>query len=312
MAGVGGPGDYLTRNGASDAPTLPPRSWCAGGVARTIPGMEGTTGTAAPAIGSLVRSWRAAKGRSQLDLALEAGISTRHLSFIETGRSNPSRDMVVTLARTLEVPLRERNTWLEAAGYAPLYRETSLEAPSMTEVRAALNYLLEAHGPNPAFVLNPRYDIVLHNDAAKDLVSFFAPAWNGPKNLLQMVLSADGFKNSVENWYEVVGHGIDRMRRELSRSLQGQSDDGLLKMVMDAEQHIRRSGRAPTKPPGIVLPLRLRRDGVELELFTTITTLGTPLDITLQELRIETLFPATAAARTALRSISSAGPRSFL
>jgi transcriptional regulator with XRE-family HTH domain len=270
--------------------------------------METANGTAAPAIGSLVRSWRAARGKSQLDLALEAGVSTRHLSFIETGRSNPSRDMVVTLAKTLEVPLRERNTWLEAAGYAALYRETPLDAPSMTEVRAALSYLLEAHGPNPAFVLNPRYDIVLSNEPARDLVAFFAPAWRGPANLLQMLLSPDGLKGSVENWHEVVGHGIDRMRRELSQSLQGRSeDDGLLDMVIAAEQSIRRSSMAATKPPGIVLPVRLRRRGVLLELFTTITTLGTPLDITLQELRIETLFPATAAARTALRSISGSG-----
>jgi transcriptional regulator with XRE-family HTH domain len=269
-----------------------------------VPGMGDSNGTAAPAIGPLVRSWRAAKGKSQLDLALEAGISSRHLSFIETGRSNPSRDMVVTLAIALEVPLRDRNTWLEAAGYAALYPETPLDAPSMTEVRAALNYILEAHGPNPAFVLNPRYDIVLQNDAARDLVSFFAPEWRGPENLLRMLLSPEGFKDSVENWHEVVGYGIDRMTRELSRFLQGRSDDGLLRMLMAAEEDIRRSGRAPTKPPGIVLPFRLKRGGVDLELFTTITTLGIPLDITLQELRIETLFPATAVARAALGSIS--------
>jgi transcriptional regulator with XRE-family HTH domain len=267
-------------------------------------GMGDSNGSVAPAIGPLLRSWRTAKGKSQLDLAMEAGISTRHLSFIETGRSNPSRDMVVTLAKALDVPLRDRNTWLEAAGYAAMYRETPLDAPSMTEVRDALNYILQAHGPNPAFVLNPRYDIVLRNDAARDLVSFFAPEWRGPENLLRMLLSPDGFKGSIENWYEVVGHGVDRMSRELSRFLQGRSDDGLLKLLMAAEEEIRRGGRTPMKPLGIVLPFRLKRGGVDLELFTTITTLGIPLDVTLQELRIETLFPATAAARAALRSIS--------
>src|SRR4051794_30304455 len=130
-------------------------------------------------VGQIIRSRRQSSGKSQLHLALEAGISARHLSFLETGRSNPSREMVITIADALEVPLRERNGGLEAAGYAAVYRETPLDAPSMSEVRAALGYVLDAHGGNPAFAFDRRYDIVMRNDAGRRLLSFFAPDWHG-------------------------------------------------------------------------------------------------------------------------------------
>jgi transcriptional regulator with XRE-family HTH domain len=150
----------------------------------------------------MIRSRRQSRGKSQLHLALDAGISSRHLSFVETGRSNPSREMVVALAEALDVPLRERNAWLEAAGYAALYRETPLAAPSMDEVRAALSYVLDAHGPNPAFAFNRRYDIVMQNAAGRRLLSFFAPSWRGPDNLLEMLLSRDGATS-----FAVIGAG---------------------------------------------------------------------------------------------------------
>jgi transcriptional regulator with XRE-family HTH domain len=277
-------------------------------LAAYAPVVDTLSKAASPTIGLLVRSWRAATGKSQQELALQARISSRHLSFIETGRSNPSREMVVTLADALEVPLRDRNAWLQAAGYAPLYRETPLDAPSMEEVRAAIGYLLDAFGDHPAFVVNSRFDVLMSNDAAKQLLAFFAPGWRGPANFLEMLFAHDGLRDAIANWVEVVAHGVDRVRRELSRSRRDAADDALLQKVLAAEREVRAHGRLPAKMAGLVLPVTFRRGGVELELFSTITTLGTPLDITLQELRIETFFPATRAAREGLRTVTKGSP----
>jgi len=260
-------------------------------------------------IGQIVRSRRQSLGKSQLHLALEAGISPRHLSFVETGRSNPSRDMVITIAETLEVPLRERNVWLEVAGYAALYRETPLDAPNMSDVSSALRCLLDAHGTNPAFVFNRRYDIVMRNDAGRRLLSFFAPLWHGPDNILEMLLSPDGLRDSVEHWAERAAHGIERVKRELSGPRMDEVDAVFLQRLTAAERELPRLRKSFVVPPaGIVVPMRLQRAGFDIEFITAMTTLGTPLDITLQELRIETYFPATAAAREAFRSLMDSSP----
>src|SRR5205085_2312686 len=136
----------------------------------------------------------------------EAGISTRHLSFLETGKSTPSRQMVLTLAEHLELPLRDRNSLLEAASYAAVYRETPLEAAAMSEVRAALGHLLEATAPNPSIVVNRRYDILLANAAAIDFFSFFAPAWKGRNNVAHLVFSGTGLKPAIADWPAVAGY----------------------------------------------------------------------------------------------------------
>jgi transcriptional regulator with XRE-family HTH domain len=266
--------------------------------------MATSTDNSSLKIGQIIRSRRLSRGKSQLHLALEAGVSSRHLSFVETGRSNPSREMVVMLAESLEVPLRERNAWLEAAGYAALYRETRLDAPSMNEVRAALTNILGAHGPNPALVFNRRYDILMGNDAAQRMLSFFAPGWDGPNNLLEMLLSPQGLRDSVEHWAERVAYGIDHVKREFSRTQNDALDEAFLERLLEAERQLPplRKERS-VDPQAIIVPVRLRRAGVEVEFFTTVTTLGTPLDITLQELRIETFFPATATSREVFRSI---------
>jgi transcriptional regulator with XRE-family HTH domain len=257
-------------------------------------------------IGALVRSWRSARGKSQLALSLEAGISTRHLSCVETGRANPSREMVLTLADALEVPLRERNGWLEAAGYVAAYRETPLDAPAMTEVRGALEHILAGHEPNPAFVVNRRYDSLLANRAAGALLRHFAPEWRGPANLLLMLLDPAGLRDSVVNWEEICWHVAHRVRAELSLGPRTPDDTRILERSVTA---LRELGRAPLERlrPTVVVPLKLKRGEVALDLFTTITTLGTPLDITLQELRIETLFPIDEPARRALAQWSERG-----
>ncbi|HWL85189.1 MAG TPA: helix-turn-helix transcriptional regulator [Polyangiaceae bacterium] len=257
-------------------------------------------------VGTLLRAWRAARGKSQLALALEAGISSRHLSFVETGRSSPSRDMVLTLAETLEVPLRERNALLAAAGYAAMYRETPLDAPVMTEVRAALAHLLRASEPNPTLVVNRRYDVLMQNDAAARLVAFFARDWRGDGNVARMILGYDGLRPYVQNWHEVATHIVHRTRNELASSqVRDRADEALLQELVAAEAELRNAPGLHTRPPAILLPLELRRDDVALDFFTTITTLGTPLDITLQELRIETLYPADARAKETLASLAS-------
>lgn len=249
-------------------------------------------------VGRLVRAWRQARGLSQLALSLEAGISTRHLSFIETGRSAPSREMVLNLAQHLDVPLREQNTLLQAAGFAAVHRETPLEATAMAEVRAALEHVLNGAEPNPSLVVNRRYDVLLANAAMSRFVSFFAPNWRGPNNIARMVLSHDGLRPSLSNFAEVAGFLIQRVRHELAALHTRDAEDAkLLELVIAASGELGVAATAPA-PQAILVPVRLRRAGVEVELFTTITTVGTPLDITLQELRIETLFPANATART--------------
>jgi len=260
-------------------------------------------------VGPLLRAWRTARKKSQLALASEAGISSRHLSFLETGRSSPSRDMVLTLAETLSVPLRERNKLLEAAGFAPAYRETPLDAAPMAEVRSALAHILAASEPNPSFVVNGRYDVLLTNDAGLRLLAYFAPRWRGRNNMLLMVLSDEGLKPALENWAEVAAKVVRRVRGELA--LAGQdldaADDAILRSTIEVEAELEHALPREAQPPAILVPVKLRREGgLRLEMFTTITTVGTPLDITLQELRIETLFPATPEARGALAEVMRA------
>src|SRR5262245_36993489 len=163
--------------------------------------------TSVSPVGHLLRSWRASRGMSQLELAIEAGISPRHLSFVETGRSSPSREMLILLSEALAVPLRERNALLLAAGYAPLYRETPLDAPEMANLNRALGEILKIHGDFPALVVNAHYDILRANNAASALVRMLLPADALPSarpNLLRLLLSERCLRNSIDNWEEVV------------------------------------------------------------------------------------------------------------
>lgn len=259
-------------------------------------------------VGPLLRAWRAARKKSQLSLAGEAGISTRHLSFVETGRSAPSREMVLILSEALSVPLRERNALLTAAGYAPVFAETPLDAPAMAEIRGALVRILAASEPNPTFVVNRRSDVLLTNDAGLRLLAFFAPEWRGRNNVALLVLSPQGLRPAIENWAEIAAHVIHRVRAELAAATNRDAADALvLERAIAAESELGPPPHAAgTRPPSLLVPVKLRRDGVALDLFTTITTVGTPLDVTLQELRIETLFPATAEARAALATVMAA------
>jgi len=255
--------------------------------------------------GAMLRGWRTARGKSQLELSLVAGVSSRHLSFVETGKAKPSREMVLTLSEALAVPLRDRNVLLNAAGFAPVYSESPLEGSALAEVRAALSHILDASEPNPTLVVNRRYDILLANEAALRLVEFFAPRWRGKNNIALMVLEDKGLKPSIANWTEVAGYVVRRLQEELGASRsRNPSDDEMLAHATRTEEQLRHLPMTPTRPPAILVPLQFRRDGLEVDMFTTITTLGTPLDITLHELRIETLFPANETARKSFAKIS--------
>jgi transcriptional regulator with XRE-family HTH domain len=256
-------------------------------------------------VGPLLRRWRDQRRLSQMELALEAEVSTRHLSFVETGRSKPSRDMVVKLAEHLDVPLRERNELLLAAGYAPAYPETSLEDAEMGQVREVVGRLLAAHEPYPAVAVDRRWELVDGN-AGVGLITAGAAAHllEPPINALRLSLHPEGMAPRIANLAEWRAHILGRLRREV-----GVTQDPQLRSLLaelEAYPGDDADGGAPATRPGpgeIVVPLRLRHESGELAFMSTITTFGTPLDITLSELSIEAFFPADAHTAAVLRSL---------
>jgi transcriptional regulator with XRE-family HTH domain len=256
-------------------------------------------------LGTLLREWRSARGKSQLALAVHAGVSSRHLSFIETGRASPSRDMVLLLSDALEVPLRERNALLEAAGFAPVFRETSLEDAEMGLVKKALSVLVHSHGANPAVLVNRRCDVLMSNAAALKFMSWLLPAealGNGvASNMLRLIFSPEGLRPFLENWNEVSAEVAYRLRRDLLGS-----DDAMLREIVGPDVELPSSSPAlttTTRRASIVLPLRLRRGDVRMNLFSTVTTIDSPLDVTLQELRVEAMFAADDESAQQLAAI---------
>lgn len=262
-----------------------------------------TPSTETSPFGSVLRHWRTLRGQSQMALGLCAGVSTRHVSYLETGRAQPSRDMVLTLAQALDVPLRERNQWLTAARYAPLYRETPLDAPALGPVRDALQLLLSATEPNPTFVVNRRYDILDANPTGHWMVSAFSvdlTVFSAPLNMAQLLIDSNGMRPFVENRDEVAHKVLGRLRRDLGSAPQRDPiDESLLRQVNQAWDEFPLP-YAPLDALPLMVGVRLRRGDLALNLFTTIATLGTPLDVTLQEIRIETLFPADAPTKKVL------------
>lgn len=242
--------------------------------------------------GERLRSWRQRRHLSQLQLAGEAGLSARHLSFVETGRARPSRELVLHLAEHLDVPLRERNVLLVAAGFAPVFPETGLDAPEMQSVRDALTRLLAAHEPYPAIVVDRHWNFVLANAALGILAELVAPALLAPPiNVQRVSLHPEGLAPHVVNFDEYASHLLLRLRRQVELT-----GDGVLAALLEevaafpGVPSIPRS--EPGDEPGVVLPMRVRTvDGI-LSLFTTIATFGAPLDVTLSELAIEAFYPA--------------------
>jgi transcriptional regulator with XRE-family HTH domain len=259
------------------------------------------TAPARPPVGHLLRDWRHRRRLSQLEVASEAAVSARHLSFVETGRSKPSRELVLHLAEHLGVPLRERNSLLLAAGYAPTYRETPLDADAMTPVRDALALLLAGHEPFPAIVVDRRWDLVGANGPATAIMSdgvdpaLLAP----PANTIRVTLHPDGLAPRIANFAQYSAHLIDRLRREAD----AYADDRLGELI---EEMCGYPGVAGSPSPGataveLFVPLVLRTGEGELTFFSTLTTFGTARDITVEELAIESFFPADAATAAVLR-----------
>jgi transcriptional regulator with XRE-family HTH domain len=260
-----------------------------------------------PAVGELLRTWRQRRNLSQLDLSLSAAVSSRHVSFIETGRARPSREMVLRLAEELEVPLRERNSLLLAAGYAPVYTERPLGAPEMATVREALDRFLRAHEPYPAVVVNRYHDLISANDALDLLLDGVAPALlEQPANGMRIALHPDGMAPRTLNLGEWSAHLLHRVRRQMQIT-----GDPKLELLYDELVSYPGVEEAPPhgehQPVDIVLPLRLRDiDGEgELVFFSTLSTFGTAVDVTLDELAIEAFYPGNA--HTAMRLLKTVG-----
>lgn len=231
---------------------------------------------------------------SQLDLALEAETSARHVSFVETGRAQPSRAMVLRLAEALDVPLRDQNTLLTAAGYTGVFRETSLADEEMAQVRQALGFMLRAHEPYPAYVLDRRWEVVQMNAAAEAFLSTL-PVAKTSANLLRLLLHPEGLRQCLVNWESVAQAVLTRVQREHHATGTDPTRQALLDEVM-AYPGMPQPGHppGPAAPTPPLIPLIFERDGQRTSWFTTIATFGTPQDITLQELRIEFLYPADA------------------
>jgi transcriptional regulator with XRE-family HTH domain len=259
--------------------------------------------------GPLLKHWRNARRLSQLALAAEAAVSIRHVSFIETGRAGPSRDMVLKLAEVLDVPLRERNTLLLAAGFAPVYQESALDAPALVEVRGALDAILAQQEPYPALVMDRDWNIRQTNAAAVRFFGFLQRGRTasppGPANVLRRMFHPDGVRPHVLNWLDVAEALVRRARRE---AIGGFADERAQRILAEVLSYpgVPSSLKSldATVPLLPIVPIRYCRDDRRFDFFSTVTTLGTPQDVTLQELRIECFFPANDETRAQTRRLT--------
>ncbi|WP_312520025.1 helix-turn-helix domain-containing protein [Massilia sp.] len=259
---------------------------------------------------SALRQWRGRRGYSQLRLSLDSGISQRHLSFLETGRAQPGRELVLKLGIVLDIPLRQRNAMLLAAGFAPAYRERSLGDPELAAVTRALDFMLAQQAPYPALVVDRLWQLVMANEPAARMMRWFLglPAHapiprDGSLNVLALMLDPDGLRPYLANWEAVGADLLGWVQREAMGDGPGSEARHLLERLLalpgvaDALTRRQLPDMQSERAALPFLPLTLRKDGLELNLFTTITTLGTPHDVTLHELRLESFFPADDASR---------------
>jgi transcriptional regulator with XRE-family HTH domain len=263
-------------------------------------------------VGPLLRDWRQRRRMSQLDLAVDAEVSARHLSFVETGRSKPSRELVLHLAEHLEVPLRDRNSLLLAAGYAPTYHETPIDADEMAPVREALDRILRGHAPFPAVVVDRRWDLVSGNQPALAILAEGVDPrlLDPPANALRVTLHPDGLAPRIGNLAQYSAHLLDRLDRLIATT----ADPGLVALRDELIGYPGVTRSATTRPPAgpggsvpdtvsrLFVPFVLRSGGADLTFFSTIATFGTAHDITLAELSIESFFPADEVTAATLRA----------
>jgi len=258
--------------------------------------------------GKLLRRWRGARGVSQLGLATVAATSARHLSFLETGRAQPSREMVLRLAHALDVPLRERNALLGAAGFAAVYRESALDAPGMSALLRVIELMLERFEPFPAYLVDRCYRVLRANRAGGQALRAFAseaPLWRErPTNLLRVTLHPDGLQPQLVNFAHVAAALLARLERTLAAA----GDDPELVALERELRALPGIPDAEMLPVALepVLPLHLKRGELELRLFTVLAQVSAAQDVTAAELHIETLMPADAASEAVLRSLAAA------
>nr|WP_310159916.1 helix-turn-helix transcriptional regulator [Paraburkholderia terricola] len=261
--------------------------------------------TASRTVGDLLREWRQRRRMSQLLLAAEADISTRHLSFVESGRAVPSREMVMHLAERLDVPLRARNALLIAAGYAPLFRERPLTDPQLAAAREAVELVLKGHEPYPALAIDRHWTILAANSALAPLVAgASAELLEPPVNALRLSLHPEGIAASIVNWHAWREHVLARLQRQIDVS----GDDTLSALRDELAGYPAPPGAEAIDPDPainqIAVPLRLRTPLGLLSFFSTTTVFGTPVDVTLSELAIEAFFPADQQTAAALREFA--------
>jgi transcriptional regulator with XRE-family HTH domain len=245
-------------------------------------------------LGGLLRYWRQLRGKSQLDLSLDTGISQRHLSFVESGRSVPSRDLLMNVSEKLDIPLRDRNVLLLASGYAPMYVESAWESPEMALVAKAVDRVLLQQEPHPALVLDRCWNVIKTNDAAPRFFGSFIDleARKRPRNLLDLMFDPAGMRPFVENWEEVASGLLQRVYREAVGHVMDQKTIGLIDALKKYPGV--RDLRAIPKTQSPVLPITFVRGRKRLSYFSFVTTVGVPQYITAQELRIECMFPMNA------------------
>ncbi len=268
-------------------------------------------GNVATSFGELLRRWRDARGMSQLTLATEAGISTRHLSFLETGRAQPSREMVQLLAGMLDVPLGDRNALLVSAGYAPAYGERPLTAPELEPVRRALEFTLRQQEPFPALVVDGAWNVVMGNEGASRIFDLFTDQERDDVNcnVMRTVFHPQGLRRYIVNWEELAECLVNSLHRQVAAT----GSDAMARLRDELLGYPGVPARWSVPDPTITMPplvgMQLRKDDLSLTFFSMITTMGTPRDVTLQQLKIECFFPADVATEQLARSLASAAPR---
>jgi transcriptional regulator with XRE-family HTH domain len=250
-----------------------------------------------PELGVLLRHWRNTRGKSQFDLSLDSGISQKQISFIESGRSVPSRQTLLAVAQVLDIPLRDRNTLLLAAGYAPMFSESAWDSAEMKSVTDALARILRQHEPFPAVVMDRYWNVLMTNDGAPRFFGCFfdIAARTGPRNILHLMFDPEGMRPFVANWPEVAKSLLERVYRESVGRVVDQKTKDLLATLL-AYPDVKNEWKRPIPIGSLpVIPIRFIKDDRVLNYFSMVTTVGTPQTVAAQELRLECMFPADEA-----------------
>jgi transcriptional regulator with XRE-family HTH domain len=253
-------------------------------------------------IGNHLREWRQRRHLSQLDLAGDAEISARHLSFVETGRASPSRDMVLRLAERLDVPLRERNVLLVAAGFAPAFPQRSLDDPALKPARAAIDQVLQAHEPNPALAYDRHWNLITANRMVMPLLEGVpARLLAQPLNILRLAFHPEALAARTVNLSEWCGHLLERLHRQCEIT----ADPELIRLYQELKAYRIPARPAPLPADNVAIPFKVRHDGEVLSFISTTMMFGTPVDITLSELALETFFPADGFTAERMRMMAA-------